>query len=248
MASNSLFGELAQDYNDQQVKVFHTVHRQWRITGLQVASSAIQPERLRIPPIKYRCYFLTTEGKVGLSFLVDSATPHAAAAEVLARSDGHSFPALEIWEGSTCVLSLDGAKVHTPLANPEQTQATDQGTDKVKVLVVDDDPSIRLFKAQLLREQGYFVYETASGEGAMNLLSRGVEVDGLVTDVRMPDMSGFELANRIAAERPSVKVLYTTAYALEPGEVRMQRPGSDLLRKPFTPAQLAEAAKRVFGG
>ncbi len=179
---------------------------------------------------------------------MEAATPHAAAVEVLARNDGHSFPALEIWEGSVCVLSLDGAKVHTPLANPEQTPAADQGTDKVKVLVVDDDPLIRLFKAQLLREEGYYVYETGSGQGALNLLSRGVEVDGLVTDVRMPDMSGFELAKLVTAERPSVKVLYTTAYALEPNEVRLQLPGSGFLRKPFTPEQLAEAAKRVFGG
>ena len=197
--------------------------------------------------IKYRCYFLTTEGKVGLSFVVDADTPHAAATEMLARHDGHDFPALEIWEGSTCVLSLDGSKVHTPLANPTQTRAIEQDTDKRKVLVVDDDPSTRLFMAQSLRDHGYYVYETGSGPGALDLLGRGIEVEALVTDIRMPEMSGLELAKRVIADRPATKVLYTTAFALEPGESQLILPGSDILRKPFTPPELAAALHHMFG-
>jgi CheY-like chemotaxis protein len=189
---------------------------------------------------------LTTEGKVGLSFLVDAATPQDAAEEVLARNEGHGFPTLEIWEGSTCLLSLDGVKVQSSPTNPMQSTA--QSTDARKVLVVDDDPSIRLFVAQLLRDQGYYVYESGSGQGALDLVARGIEIEVLVTDVRMPDMSGFTLASRVAETHGSIKVLYTTAFTLKPAETRLQRPGSEILKKPFQPTQLAAAVKRVLEG
>jgi CheY-like chemotaxis protein len=195
---------------------------------------------------KYSCYFLTTEGKVGLSFLVETETPHAAAAEVLARTDGHSFPTLEVWDGPVCALSLDGRNVHTPLANPQQTQAEVRDGKKRRVMVVDDYPAIRLFTADILREQGYYVYESGSGQGALELLTRGVKVEILVTDVRMPDMSGYDLAERVIAEAPAIKVLYTTAFDRAHGETHAQRPGS-VLRKPFLATELIEAVALALG-
>ena len=82
--------------------------------------------------------------------------------------------------------------------------------------------------------------ETASPEAAIELARNGQDHIGLlVTDVVMPEMDAFELAERITQEIPSVRVLYTSGYTDAGAE-------GPFIQKPFTPAQLVEKVGAVL--
>ena len=100
------------------------------------------------------------------------------------------------------------------------------------VLVVDDQDVVRDVIKLSLESAGYRVLEAATPSEAPTLArNAGAEVDLLVTDVVMPEMDAFELANRITCELPAVRVLYTSGYTDAAAE-------GPFIQKPFTPAEL----------
>jgi two-component system cell cycle sensor histidine kinase/response regulator CckA len=107
------------------------------------------------------------------------------------------------------------------------------------ILLAEDDGAVRRFARDVLSKHGYVVLDARDGEEALALARRrrGV-IHLLITDVVMPGLSGRDLAARVTAERPDLRVLYTSGYT---GNV-MMRAGSDtdlrLLPKPFLPADL----------
>jgi len=108
------------------------------------------------------------------------------------------------------------------------------------VLVVDDDDAVRAFACLVLQGAGLTVLAAANADAALALLAAHAgPVDVLLTDLTMPGMSGTELAARVRAERPGVRVLFAS------GDV----PDSDdphFLSKPFTAAQLADRVGGVL--
>ena len=108
------------------------------------------------------------------------------------------------------------------------------------VLVVDDQDVVRDVIKLSLESAGYRVLEAATPSEALALArAAGAEVDLLVTDVVMPEMDAFELANRITCELPAVRVLYTSGYTDAAAE-------GPFIQKPFTPAQLIEKVGAVL--
>jgi len=108
------------------------------------------------------------------------------------------------------------------------------------VLVVDDQDVVRDVIKLSLESAGYRVLEAATPSEALTLArNAGAEVDLLVTDVVMPEMDAFELANRITHELPAVRVLYTSGYTDAAAE-------GPFIQKPFTPAQLIEKVGAVL--
>ncbi|HEX3807735.1 MAG TPA: response regulator [Gaiellaceae bacterium] len=100
------------------------------------------------------------------------------------------------------------------------------------VLVVDDQDVVRDVIRLALEEAGYKVIETASPQHAISLARDGQNDIGLLlTDVVMPEMDAFELAERITHEIPGVRVLYTSGYTDATAE-------GHFIQKPFTPAQI----------
>jgi CheY-like chemotaxis protein len=81
------------------------------------------------------------------------------------------------------------------------------------VLVVDDEALIRIAVADILTDAGIEVCEASGGDQAIQILQSRADIDLLFTDVRMPGMSGVELAKRAAALRPNLKIVLTTGYA-----------------------------------
>jgi signal transduction histidine kinase/DNA-binding response OmpR family regulator/PAS domain-containing protein len=118
------------------------------------------------------------------------------------------------------------------------------------VLVVEDDDSVRSHTTELLRELGYRVLEATSGVAALALLESAPEIRLLFTDVGLPGgMTGRQLADEVRRRWPGLKVLYTTGYArnaIVHGGVL--DPGTELLPKPFTYAQLAAKIRVVLDG
>ena len=118
------------------------------------------------------------------------------------------------------------------------------------LLVVDDERSIRELLRRLLERAGYRVLTAAhGGEALQRFEEAGGAIDLVITDVRMPEMSGPELADRLLALRRSVKILYISGYAApllaphDPFGVR-----TVFLQKPFTSAALLGKVKEMVGG
>jgi CheY-like chemotaxis protein len=109
------------------------------------------------------------------------------------------------------------------------------------VLVVDDQDIVRDVIRLTLEKAGYRVLDAASPNAAIDLVRAEGPIDLLVTDVVMPEMDAFELADRIACEVPGVRILYTSGYTDAAAE-------GPFIQKPFTPAQLVEKVGSVLAG
>ena len=106
--------------------------------------------------------------------------------------------------------------------------------------MVDDQDVVRDVIRLTLEGAGYRVLEAASPLEAIALArERRRAIDLLVTDVVMPEMDAFELADRIACEMPGVRILYTSGYTDAAAE-------GPFIQKPFTPAQLVEKVGSVL--
>jgi CheY-like chemotaxis protein len=103
------------------------------------------------------------------------------------------------------------------------------------ILVVDDEPAILEYAAEVLEGCGYSVLKTADGAHALVLLRSNRHIDLLFTDLVMPEIDGIELVRRARAELPELKVLFTSGYSAR------ELPTDPMLRKPYGPRQLAGA-------
>jgi signal transduction histidine kinase len=142
-------------------------------------------------------------------------------------------------------LGSNQAAVSPP---PPAGSGMDHGVETI--LVVEDDDDVRAHTVDLLRELGYRVLEAHDGNTALRLLSRpDQDVALLLTDVVMPAMSGWELAEAARSEQPGLKVLFTSGYPrdaiLKNGQLE---PGIDLLSKPFSFAALSERIRTQLDG
>jgi CheY-like chemotaxis protein len=114
--------------------------------------------------------------------------------------------------------------------------------DKQLILVVDDEDQLRKLKRTLLERAGYAVLLAASGSEAL-AISRGFagDIHLLVSDIEMQGMSGLDLARRMTAERPSMRVLLNSG---NPGYA--EKTDFPFLAKPFLPHQLQNAVAQVL--
>ncbi|MGE6323680.1 response regulator [Pseudomonas oryzihabitans] len=115
------------------------------------------------------------------------------------------------------------------------------------ILVVEDDPRVRVISTEALLELGYQVIDTDNGPAALQLLAEHPEISLLFTDVVMPDMTGRELADQVALRQPTLPVLYTTGYTRNAivHNGTLDR-GVELLPKPFTLRDLAIKVRQVL--
>jgi nitrogen-specific signal transduction histidine kinase len=117
------------------------------------------------------------------------------------------------------------------------------------ILVVEDEEMVRRLVCQILESKGYRVLEAANGEEGLLVCKRQpFPIQIMVTDVVMPEMNGRDLANRVAAIRPAMKVLFMSGYS-EDAVVRdgVLDPGLNFIQKPFAPEALAWKVREVLG-
>ncbi|MFL5962980.1 MAG: response regulator [Gaiellaceae bacterium] len=107
------------------------------------------------------------------------------------------------------------------------------------VLVVDDQDVVRDVIRLTLEGAGFTVLDAASPTAAIDLVRDEGPIDLLVTDVVMPEMDAFELADRITSEIPGIRILYTSGYTDAAAE-------GPFIQKPFTPSQLVEKVRTVL--
>jgi DNA-binding response OmpR family regulator len=108
----------------------------------------------------------------------------------------------------------------------------------LKVLVVDDDPTLRGLVAYALRQEGFLVLEAGDGPAALKAIDDEAP-ELLVLDVNLPRMSGFEVVKRMRSDEVEIPVLLLTARSDEEDQIRgLELGADDYLTKPFSPRTL----------
>jgi signal transduction histidine kinase/ActR/RegA family two-component response regulator len=140
--------------------------------------------------------------------------------------------------GTTFTIHLPHAEaaVEAAEAGPEPAAST-SGAETI--LVVEDDDEVRALTIEILKGRGYTVLAAADGPKALHFAARHPgPIHLLLTDIVMPYLNGWELAQQIKVVRSETKVLYMTGYS-EITIVHEGASGLDVLQKPFTPDSLA---------
>jgi PAS domain S-box-containing protein len=116
------------------------------------------------------------------------------------------------------------------------------------ILVVEDEPAVRVLTKQTLQQLGYTVLEASDGYEALRVIERHAgEIHLVLTDVIMPLMNGRELAVRLEVMRPGAKVLYMSGYTADVLAFHgLSHPEVNFIQKPFTRSGLAEKVETVL--
>jgi len=168
---------------------------------------------------------------------------------IVKQGGGYIFAQSEPGCGTTFRIYLP--RVADPADSPrvdKHAQAAAGGSETV--LLVEDEESVRELVRETLKTRGYTVIEASDGIAGMRVSEEyqgNIEI--LITDVVMPGMSGRELAKRVAAARPNIRVLYLSGYTedaiIHEGALE---PGTGFLQKPFTLQVLARKVREVLQG
>jgi len=152
------------------------------------------------------------------------------------QSGGHVAIDSTVGQGTTVSLYLPRYQ-GTPVAQDEVLYSphAPYAEDGETVLIVEDDPAVRVLVSEVLGELGYRFVEASDANGAIPILDSGQRVDLLISDVGLPGMNGRQLAEIGRQLRPGLRILFITGYA-EHAAVRggFLDPGMQMITKPFT--------------
>ena len=166
------------------------------------------------------------------------------------QSGGHVRLRSEVGQGTTVAIYLPrhlGAGVEVMEHDTISTLPTGMVGDVV--LMVEDEPGVRMVVRDVLSDLGYTVLEAENGRAGLNIIASGVRIDLLLTDVGLPGgMNGRQLADAARQRRPELKVLFITGYAdsvVAVGNGQME-PGMEVMTKPFALETLATRIQNII--
>ncbi|CAN5209424.1 PAS domain-containing sensor histidine kinase [soil metagenome] len=164
------------------------------------------------------------------------------------QSGGHVKIYSEVGQGTTIKMYFPRlARPHAEAAEIDSGPTADSEANET-VLMVEDDPDLRSYLAEMLRDLKYRVIVAANAQAALHvLIDDDRRIDLLLTDVVMPGMNGRELGRRAEALRPGLSVLYMTGYSRN-AMVHQGRldEGVELLQKPLSQTQLAGRIRHIL--
>ncbi|CRL52639.1 response regulator [Pseudomonas sp. SIMBA_041] len=152
------------------------------------------------------------------------------------QSNGHVTIHSEVGHGTSVSVFLPrysgGDQAEENLMDIQQAPYAQDGET---VLIVEDDPAVRVLVSAVLSELGYAFVEAGDADSAVPILDSAQRIDLLISDVGLPGMNGRQLAEIGRQYRPDLKVLFITGYA-EHAAVRggFLDPGMQMITKPFT--------------
>jgi signal transduction histidine kinase len=151
------------------------------------------------------------------------------------QSGGHVSIHSEVGKGTTVSLFLPRFSGELLQDTQVDAQHAPYARDGETVLIVEDDPAVRVLVSAVLSELGYAFVEAGDADSAVPILDSGQRIDLLISDVGLPGMNGRQLAEIGRQYRPDLKVLFITGYA-EHAAVRggFLDPGMQMITKPFT--------------
>jgi CheY-like chemotaxis protein len=167
------------------------------------------------------------------------------------QSNGHVRIYSELGEGTTIKIYLPRliGSDEEPAEVSTRSLAMVRGAGET-ILVVEDEPDLRTYTTEALRDLGYRVLEAGDGRGALEIVEQHPEIELLFTDVVLAGgMNGRALSDEVSRRRPGLPVLFTTGYTSN-AIVHHGRldPGMHLIGKPFTYAELASKVRRMLDG
>jgi PAS domain S-box-containing protein len=165
---------------------------------------------------------------------------------IVKQSGGYIWVYSEPGQGTTFKIYLPVVGA-TP-AGPGGRETGPAAIEGEVVLVVEDDPGVRMIIGRVLREQGYAVLEASHGRGALAIAGDpAARIDLVITDVVMPELGGRELAARLGERRPGVPILFTSGYTghdvVERGLIEPDWP---FLPKPVVPGALTAKVRELL--
>jgi CheY-like chemotaxis protein len=154
------------------------------------------------------------------------------------QSGGQTRIYSELGRGSTICLYLPRhlGEAGTPATPEAEPALAPQAREGETVLVIDDEPTVRMLVVEILEGLGYGALEAIDGAAGLKILESDTRVDLLITDVGLPGgMNGRQVADAARVNRPDLKILFITGYAenavLSHGHLD---PGMHVLTKPFS--------------
>lgn len=164
------------------------------------------------------------------------------------QSNGQVRIYSEVGQGTTVKIYLPRYRGKAEEEEKEEIVELPRAEAGETVLVVDDEPTVRMLVGDTLSELGYKGIEAADAASGLKVLESDVKIDLLITDVGLPGgMDGKELADKAREYRPDLKVLFITGYAENAaiGSGRLE-PGMHLLSKPFPMDKLATRIRSII--
>ena len=132
---------------------------------------------------------------------------------------------------------------------PTQDSGRDRPTGGFTVLVVDDEEAVRRLACRMLTWTGYQALEARHGREALSTIEQHAGTVHLVlTDIKMPGMTGRELGRVVEQRWPGMPILYMSGFASEVFQGGLLEPGAPFLAKPFTQDDLAAKVKTLLQG
>jgi len=167
---------------------------------------------------------------------------------IVAQSDGHVWVHSELGIGTSFRIYLPrvDAAAATEVAAPVVESSLAAGSGRI--LLVEDDPTVRLLVVEVLKASGYTTIETSSPMEALRVVQDIPPVDLILSDMVMPGMDGTELVARLLRRWPGTRVLFMSGYAdRDVAETGIIEAGFDFIGKPFTPRSLTAKLHEVMG-
>ncbi len=167
------------------------------------------------------------------------------------QSGGHVRLRSEAGQGTTAAIYLPRhCEASVTFGESDAAPSSPAVTASNVVLVVDDEPDVRLVVCDILSDLGYTVLEAESGRAGLNIVASKVHIDLLLTDVGLPGgMNGRQLADAARQRRPGLKVLFITGYAesMIVANGRLE-PGMEVMIKPIALNTLATRVQAIING
>ncbi|MBI2917870.1 MAG: response regulator [Chloroflexi bacterium] len=232
---------------------------------IEVANVTLKPDHVRqhgeVPPGDYVLLAITDTG-AGMSEEIKAhlfepffttkkqgtGLGLATCYGIVKQSGGHISICSELGKGTMAKVYLprtaDGAE-----EAPKSQDPVPSARGRETVLLVEDDPAVRSLSAGALRQLGYTVLEAANGDEALHVVHEhsATSIQLVLTDLVMPQMGGKQLAERLVAMRPDLKVAFMSGYA--DGAIAhngMLEAGTTFLQKPFSRRALAQMVRGVL--
>jgi len=166
---------------------------------------------------------------------------------IVKQSNGHIWVYSELGKGTTFKIYLPRIDEPVEVHGRGKGGAEAAGGTET-LLVVEDEPAVRMLVLESLRAKGYRVLEASNGAEAISIAAQNQQsIHLLITDLAMPEIGGRALARGLAASYPEMKVLYMSGYTdnaiVHHGVLE---PGTAFLQKPFTPKVLAQRVREVL--
>jgi PAS domain S-box-containing protein len=186
--------------------------------------------------------FFTTKGPGG-----GTGLGLATVFGIVSQSGGHVSVSSVPGKGSTFCVELPAFEAdHEEKATAAVASTVERGRETV--LVVEDEPAVLAFAAQLLERNGYTVLRAASGDEAVDLARRYAgRIDLLFSDLVMPGLTGHETASAVRATRPEIRQLFASGYSEEMNANRgTPNPTHRFIAKPYGMDTLLRAVREVL--